>query len=394
MPKSNKSKNKGVAARPGSQKVNELTTKVSGQKLAGNAELIPFKEALHLAVGGGRRHLMLGNGFSIALRRDIFTYNTLFERAKESKKLSKEMEDVFDKLGTTDFEMVMEALGNAAVLVKVFEKSNPKLATTLKAEAARLRDVLAETIAENHPARPYDVTPEQYASCKRFLANFDGHIYTLNYDLLLYWTLMQSEVHPEVKSDDGFRNPEDRDEEFVTWDVQNTNDQRIFYLHGALHIYDAGADLLKFTWSKTEVALVDQIKRSLDKREYPLIVTEGTSDQKKRRIQHSNFLGRAYRSFAAIQGSLFIYGHSLAENDEHLLKLIDKGKVKKVFVGIYGDAATERNRGIIERARKFQTRRRNGSPPDIYFFDASTAHVWDGQDFGTAEKKGKKLPPK
>jgi hypothetical protein len=394
VPKSSKSKNSDVAARPASQKAKEPAAKVPSPKSVGSVELIPFKEALHLAEGSGRRHLMLGNGFSIALRPDIFTYNTLFERAKESKKLSKEMEEVFDKLGTTDFEMVMEALENAAVLVNLYEKSNPKLAKALQADAARLRDVLAETIAENHPSRPYDVSDEQYASCKRFLANFDGHIYTLNYDLLLYWTLMQSEVQPEVKSDDGFRNPEDREEEFVTWDVQNTNDQRIFYLHGALHIYDAGADLLKFTWSKTEIALVDQIKRSLAKREYPLIVTEGTSDQKKGRIQHSNFLGRAYRSFAAIQGNLFIYGHSLADNDEHLLKLIDKGKVRKVFVGIYGDPASERNQAIIERAQKFQTRRRNGSPPDIHFFDASTAHVWDGQDFGTAEKKGKKPPSK
>ncbi len=354
---------------------------------AGNVELISFKEALHLANDGGNKHLMLGNGFSIALRPDIFTYNTLFERAKESKKFSKELQEVFAKLGTTDFEMVMEALENASVLVSLYEKSNPKLAKALQADAARLRDVLAETIAENHPARPYDVTPEQYASCKRFLANFDGHIYTLNYDLLLYWTLMQSEVEPEVKSDDGFRKPEDREEEFVTWDVQNTNAQRIFYLHGALHIYDAGADLLKFTWSKTEIALIDQIKSSLVKREYPLIVTEGTSDQKIGRIQHSSFLGRAYRSFANISGSLFIYGHSLATNDEHLLKLINKGKVKKVFVGIYGDPSAEWNKAIIERARKFQTCRRKGSPLDIYFFDAITAHVWDAQDFGTAEKK-------
>lgn len=387
MANSSNTKTNEIADRPAILKVDSKSPEK--QSTAG-VDLISFGEALHLAGSGGKKHLMLGNGFSIALRPDIFTYNTLLERARDSKKLSREMEEVFSKLGTTDFEVAMEALENAAALVDLYEKSNPKLAAILQADAARLRDVLAETIAENHPARPYDVTPEQYASCKRFLANFDGHIYTLNYDLLLYWTLMQSEVQPAVISDDGFRNPEDREEEFVTWDVQNTNDQRIFYLHGALHIYDAGADLLKFTWSKTEIALVDQIKRSLAKREYPLIVTEGTSDQKKGRIQHSNFLGRAYRSFAAIQGSLFIYGHSLAENDEHLLKLLDKGKMKKVFVGIYGDPASERNQTIVERARKFQTRRRNGPPPDIHFFDASTAHVWDGQDFGTAETKGEK----
>lgn len=359
----------------------------SKTKSTDGADIMSFKEALVLAESSGKKqkHLMLGNGFSIALRPEIFTYNTLLERAKVSQKLSAEMEKVFKELGTTDFEMVMEALENAAVLVLLFEGRSPKLAKRFQEEAARLRDVLAETIAEHHPERPYDVADEQYASCKRFLANFNGNIYTLNYDLLLYWTLMQSEIQPDVKSDDGFRNSDEGEEDYVVWDVQNTNHQRVFYLHGALHIYDAGSELLKFTWSKTETALIDQIKQSLAKRQYPLIVTEGTSKQKKKRIQHNSFLGRAFRSFGEIGGNLFIYGHSLAENDEHLLKLIDKGKTSKIFIGIYGDPATERNRKIIERAKLIPTRRRqNGTPAEVHFFDAESAHVWDDEGFDAA----------
>jgi len=339
-----------------------------------------FHEALDLA-GTGRKHLLLGNGFSIALFRDIFSYSTLLDAAKSSSKLSPALASVFAALGTTDFEMVMEALEHAAALVAHYETKDPELAKRLREDAMRLRDVLAETIAEKHPARPYDITPEQYASCKRFLANFNGHIYTLNYDLLLYWTLMQADVEPQLESDDGFRNPENRDEAFVVWDVQNTNEQRIFYVHGALHIYDAGDELLKFTWSKTDIALVNQIRESLAERHYPLIVTEGTSRQKKDRIQHSNFLGRAYRSFASIQGNLFVYGHSLAENDEHLLKLLDKGKLAKIFVGIYGDPKSEGNRKIIERARLIPSRRHSSRPAAVHFYDAQTAHVWDGQEF-------------
>ncbi len=358
-------------------------------------ELIPFDVALELAGNSGKKHLMLGNGFSIALFRNIFSYNTLFERARESSKLSDAMAKVFAKLGTTDFEMVMEALENAADLVTLYEAASPKLANKLRNDAAELRDVLAETIAENHPTRPRDVDVEQYASCKRFLANFDGNIYTLNYDLLLYWTLMQSEVEPQVKSDDGFRNPEVADGDYVVWNVQNTIKQKVFYLHGALHIYDAGADLLKFTWSKTEIALVDQIKRSLARRHYPLIVTEGTSPQKMDRIQHSGFLNRAYRSFSEIGGSLFIYGHSLAENDDHLLKLIDNGNSKKIFVGIYGDSTTEGNRKIIERAKLIPTRRRhNGTQAEVHFFDAGSAHVWDGQPLQSTMEKPRSRPQK
>jgi hypothetical protein len=353
--------------------------------LAAKQELLTFDESLAQARDcGGKRHLMLGNGFSIALRPDIFTYGTLFERAQDSKKLSKELVKVFAELGTTDFEMVMEALEKAAVLVSLYEHKSPELAKRLRGDSEKLRNVLAETIAEHHPTRPYDITPEQYASCKRFLANFDGGLYTLNYDLLLYWTLMQSEIQPEVESDDGFRDAEDRDQEYVVWDVQNTNKQRVHYLHGALHIYDAGPVLKKFTWSKTEIALVDQIKRSLSMREYPLIVTEGTSNQKLDRIQHSGFLNRAYRSFAAIGGCLFIYGHSLAENDEHLLKLIDRGNTKKIFVGIFGDPVSEGNQRIISRAKQFLGRRVTGAAADVHFFDVQSAHVWD--DSGAPKK--------
>ena len=55
-------------------------------RLTEKLDLISFKEALGLANGAGKKHLMLGNGFSIALFRNIFSYNTLFERAMESKK--------------------------------------------------------------------------------------------------------------------------------------------------------------------------------------------------------------------------------------------------------------------------------------------------------------------
>lgn len=361
------------------------TKDAAKKKAAGEnsvTKLLSFDEALGKSDEvKGKRHLLLGNGFSIALFPSIFTYGTLFDRAKKSKKLSDKIANVFDLLGTTDFEKVMEALQVASALVGIYAEKVPKLAARLQADAEKLRDVLAETISENHPERPYNITPKQYGSCKRFLSRFDtGSIYTLNYDLLLYWTLMQDEVKPDVPSDDGFRDSERGGDNYVVWDVQNSRHQRIFYLHGALHLYDAGAELKKFVWSKTEIALVDQIRTSLARREYPLVVTEGTSEQKMDRIQHSGFLNRAYRSFAEIGGNLFIYGHSLAENDEHLLKLIDRGNTKQIFVGIYGEADSPTNRKVIARARQFSTRRPESHPANVYFFDAASAHVWDGKE--------------
>lgn len=352
--------------------------KVAPKKKRAGVKVLTFAQAIALSNEvKGKRHLMLGNGFSIALFPKIFTYGTLFEQAKSSGKMSDDVVKVFDLLGTTDFEQVMEALQNAAKLIDVYTSKNPSVAEALQADAEQLQNILAETISENHPVRPYVIDEVQYAACRRFLQHFDGGLYTLNYDLLLYWTLMQSEVKPDVKSDDGFRDVEDGNEDYVVWDVQNSDKQRVYYLHGALHIFDAGSELKKYTWSKTDVALVDQIRSSLQKRHYPLFVTEGTSDQKLDRIQHSGFLNRAYRSFSGIGGSLFIYGHSLAKNDEHLLKLIDGGKTSHVFVGLHGNSNAPRNKLIIERAKLFSSRRPAYRPTlEVHFFDTASAEVW------------------
>jgi hypothetical protein len=332
----------------------------------------------------GKRHLLLGNGFSISLFPKIFTYGTLLDHAKTSGLLSSRVEKVFDLLGTTDFEQVMEALQIASRMADLYADESPKLAKTLLSDAEGLRNVLAETISANHPARPYDVKPEQYASCRRFLKHFDsGSIYTLNYDLLLYWTLMQDELDPDIKSDDGFRDSEEGGD-YVTWEVQKSDRQRVFYLHGALHLFDAGHELKKFVWSKTEIALVDQIRLSLALRQYPIVVTEGSAEQKLDRIQHSGFLNRGYRSFSSLGGSLFVYGHSLAANDEHLLKLIDGGKFKAVFVGIYGEPNSPTAKEIIRRATKFSIRRSGKYSVDVQFFDAESAHVWDSEADGDA----------
>src|SRR2546430_7424759 len=105
--------------------------------------------------------------------------------------------------------------------------------------------------SQNHPAFPAEIAHEKYVACRRFLNKFDT-VYSLNYDLLLYWAIMQTEVgEPLSLEDDGFRTPNTKQEDYVTWDVQKTDAQDVFYLHETLHLYDAGKDLKKFTWVNT-----------------------------------------------------------------------------------------------------------------------------------------------
>ena len=339
-------------------------------------ELLTFDQAVAQSEGG-KRHVLLGNGFSRACRDDLFAYDALFAQAQDN--LSDSAKRAFEALETTDFEAVMRALKQAVNLVEVYAPRSPKLARRLAADAAKLREVLAQAIASSHPDRPNDIRPAEFSACRTFLSHFNN-IYTLNYDLLLYWALMQSEVDDQtINCNDGFHEPEDGPEEYVVWEVGDVGSQNVFYLHGALHVFDAGAEVQKYTWCNTGIALVDQIRKALAENRYPIYVAEGSSGSKMQRIQHSAFLSRGFRSFASISGSLFIFGHALADNDEHALRLIERGTVRSVYVSIYGDPKNTDNRRIIDRAEQFRdgrkkSRRRNKL--DVKFLDAASAEVW------------------
>jgi len=162
----------------------------------------------------------------------------------------------------------------------------------------------------------------------------------------------------------------------VTWDVENTNAQNVYYLHGALYVFDAGAEIQKYTWINTGVRLVDQIRVALKRNFYPLFVAEGESSQKLAQIQHSGYLNRGYRSFANIGGSLFIFGHSMADSDDHIMNLITKNKVEEVYISLHGQPDSAANKFIIKKVEKLSSGRKRNRPFDIAYFDAASAKVW------------------
>jgi hypothetical protein len=337
-------------------------------------DVISFADALAAVRENATRQLLLGNGFSRALRDDIFCYNRLLEQA-DFADLSPAGRLSFERLGTADFEVVMRALRVASMLVALYVPDNPDLAARISRDADGLREVLVATIAHNHPDRPDDIVPEAYSHCRRFLANFNA-VYTLNYDLLFYWAIMQVELEPRLNFDDGFRMPEGGEAEYVTWEVEKAGTQSVFYLHGGLHIIDAGTEIRKLTWANTGVALIDQIREALLSDRYPLFVAEGDSAQKLARIKHSSILSHAYQSFSQISGALFVYGHSMSQNDEHIVRLIERNQGSQLFVGLHGDPASEGNQRIIQRAEGIAQARPPDRSLDLRFFSADSAHVW------------------
>jgi len=79
-----------------------------------------FQEAL--AEAGKKPHLLLGNGFSIALKPDIFSYASLFDECLKQKCISQQAMKVFKGFNTKDFEVVIRSLNDASKVLSAYKK--------------------------------------------------------------------------------------------------------------------------------------------------------------------------------------------------------------------------------------------------------------------------------
>ena len=353
-------------------------------------EVMTFNEAIQDSSDCRKRNLLLGNGFSIACEPDIFHYDSLFGQADFSG--LPEARQAFYALGTQDFEVIIRALEQGSHLVPIYTTEATDAAELMAEHAALLKELLISTVAHNHPENPGQISDDKFWACREFLKHFlsgpnQGRVYTLNYDLLLYWALMHDdnpfENNPaDIITIDGFGQDDDApDAEYVIWKAETrANQQCVHYLHGALHLYDAGSELKKYTWVRSGIPLIDQARDAMKNGMYPLFVSEGESSAKLAKIRHSAYLQHSFKSFHSVMGqrnqALFIFGHSLADNDRHILNQVGRGKCSKVYISLHGDPDSEANREIIQRAEVISGLRSPGYPMTVNFFDASNANVW------------------
>lgn len=356
--------------------------------------ILSFDAAIEDAAQYSKRHLLLGNGFSIGCRADIFHYESLFGEANFSE--MPQAQRVFNTLGTQDFEVAIKAIENSAKLMPIYVPDAVDVQGTMEQHVAQLKELLVSTISNNHPDTPASIPEEKFMACRRFLTHFlgpdmKGYVFTLNYDLLLYWTVMHddasfAEEPIRLRRNDGFGNDEDDPEaDYVVWQGETgAHDARIYNLHGGLHLFDSGAELQKYTWKRNGTPLVEQSRSAIEDNKFPLFVAEGTSTQKKNKIRHNAYLYQGYKvltSNAQIgTHCFFIFGHSLAQNDDHILVRLARGKFKKLYVGLFGGINSDANQEIIRRAQEMAAQRQDRFPLEIVFFDSVSANVWGDEN--------------
>ena len=177
----------------------------------------------------GKPTLLLGNGFSIAYDRNIFSYQALFRSVDWSK--AQRVGRVFGALKTVDFEIAIRNLEIAAEIAELYEWGDDK-SEMLRHDANFLKEALIQAIQSTHPAHVFQVDSERIKTTARFLRNF-GRLFTVNYDLLLYWAFVQSGKGLYNLFTDGFKQGDNGGLEWA--DFPN---QGILYLHGALHLFE------------------------------------------------------------------------------------------------------------------------------------------------------------
>lgn len=320
---------------------------------------ISFEEALR-STRAQPRHLLLGNGFSMSVHRG-FGYGRLFdEAAREDRSLGA----LFQGHGY-DFESALAGAPTEEV-------------------QWRIRSAFIRAVARVHPRIKY-LAPSVRETCGAFLENFagretrklhPGHVFTTNYDLMLYWVLMANKARLNLY--DGFNGD-------GLWDATRVSKSTLFYLHGALHHYERPIGFVKphleqrKLLGREDASLIIQVRDNLARGHFPVFVSEGTPDEKTRRIRRNRYLSKVGEQFertcACDDGALFTVGHSLAAVDDHITDSIGSGAVE-VFLGVY--KPLDDGARAVELAATWAQRRSDAGqcPLNVRLFDTSECPIW------------------
>jgi hypothetical protein len=334
-------------------------------------DVMSFGKAVEKTRGKSRK-LLLGNGFSIK----YFYYKTLLDRSGLPG--DDPLRALFAELGTNDFESVIRALEDASVVEAAYK--NPPRSKTFKDDAERLRTALVQAVRATHPANRDDIA-DAIPSCLRFLRLFD-RIFTLNYDLLLYWVILgDTKAFQDGfglgQEANGFRGPFRPDAHC-----------NVYNMHGGLHLFRTETgEVEKRLMGSTGV--IDAIAETItqDKR-LPIYVAEGTSIKKLRKINSTPYLGHCYDRFSSSRGCFFVYGHSADQNDAHIYRALFTSQIEHLYFCIHLPTAdVNAIDGELARYKAL-----HGSQLQYSFVDSESAQVWknplDAQPPGSGQTAG------
>lgn len=360
--------------------------------------LFTFEELCQQTKAPKKRHALLGNGFSRAFDNELFAYKSLAQAA-DFGDYSTHLQLLFDAIQSRDFEYAANILDNAAVCVDPFTQDlhdpHPDK-QTLQGAASRLRTELGRAILLNHPIASTIVSEAQSRSCAGFIRAFSS-IFTTNYDLLLYWVLMQRRGDlRKNKYQSLFRDGFGwglLDPSVVLWPSHNSGQQNVFYIHGALHLFKHQHGVEKLKYAKGQHTVKQAIADRVDAGSLPIIVSEGAANSKLDRVLSNPYLAFCYQKLLSLTGSLITYGFGFNANDSHIRHAIVMSHVTELWIGCHCTSVDQIPAGLVaagatmEEQRKSLSRnagkhmRKNMKPIElrVQYYSTTEINPWNGR---------------
>lgn len=273
--------------------------------------------------------ILIGNGLSINIWED-YKYPSLYVKAREHRDgLTDADVAVFEALGVQNFEAVLRELRSARVVLRALGQPTDEI----DARYRSVRNALAVAVHAVH-VRGGEVPDETLLSIGNALREY-RHVFTVNYDLLTYWSA--AKVGWEHFVDWFFGGPFD---ESRIWLSDEWSGTRLYFLHGALHlVHLANGNTCKRTGDDGPT-LLDQFGKPYagDPDAQPVVVTEADAREKEASIAADDYLRFCLKSLGACGKPLVIFGHGLSEqHDGHLIAAIRKHPDRAIAVGLRTD---------------------------------------------------------
>lgn len=305
-----------------------------------------------------RSGLVLGNGFSQNIW-NRFGYSSLFDTAVSLSACPLAVDDIalFDELNTRNFEQVLSGLNTARRVVSALGEE----CATIDTRENSIRTALIHAVHTVHIPWAALSSLVLQRLCSE-LAKFRS-IYCTNYDLILYWAMMQDR--------NAFRDYLWSDH----FDIADTEiygeKTRVYFLHGGLHLC-LGPHGETFKRKSDDDKNLLESFGNYEIGTTPLFVTEGAGDDKLTSIRKSDYLNFSFSQLLQDAGPLIIFGHSLAETDRHIIDAVGAHKGRQIAISVRAEGDIRQKKAALI----------NSLPSaKLSFFDAAT------HPLGSAELK-------
>ncbi|EPS0664204.1 DUF4917 family protein [Vibrio parahaemolyticus] len=318
-----------------------------------------------------QKSLLLGNGFGqsydFAFGYECFSWNNLLAlcHIEEDSPISELL-----KSCNLDFELAHQKLNNAISVMKTYGASEESL-SMLEDEICYLKEQLVVAVSNSHPTSFNFLEDrtliKKIRNCRDFLQSFD-EIYSLNYDLLLYW--LRCFEYPYIGRDSFTSIEPDEDHIFSIDDKAN-----VYFPHGALFIYRRGCSASKIRSFK-EAPILSVVSENIRNGRLPMCVSEGTGEQKKAVINNNEYLSFCYNRLATLSGELFTFGCSFLDGkDDHIIEAILRSNVTRVVVGDY-NANEDSALRLHHQFSSVRSKKRLSRLVKVEIADTSKAKLW------------------